>query len=199
MLFFSNIKVILYSLVFLYLNVSNNSAEEWSQFTSGLSQFSGSNMSPAQLANATPEQMGNSQDMEVQWAEKAFKHAEVYFRLISTFPDHSRIPLTRIDENIYSHFRKVFPRASLDVSVLTEDLLKSEAAKSLWRPFCLSYDENTVADFNFGTLLRLQANRDYEEDNTCIVPRIQFLAIEIARLREGCNLSVVVRGMTNSK
>lgn len=45
----------------------------------------------------------------------------------------------------------------------------------------------SVQDFNMGTLLRLDASKDYDPDNTIIVPRIQFFAIEIARLREGCN------------
>jgi hypothetical protein len=43
------------------------------------------------------------------------------------------------------------------------------------------------ADYNFGSLLRLNAAVDYSDANTAIVPRIQFLAIEIARNREGYN------------
>ncbi|NXR65589.1 PBDC1 protein, partial [Rhadina sibilatrix] len=58
-----------------------------------------------------------------------------------------------------------------------------------WRPFCLRF-EGLVEDFNFGTLLRLDSRRDYSEENTILAPRIQFLAIEIARNREGCNQQV---------
>jgi hypothetical protein len=53
--------------------------------------------------------------------------------------------------------------------------------------FCLEYEKSAVKDFNFGTLLRLRASGDYEPENTVVVSRIQFLAIEIARNREGAN------------
>ncbi|NXB77552.1 PBDC1 protein, partial [Donacobius atricapilla] len=55
-----------------------------------------------------------------------------------------------------------------------------------WRPFCLRF-EGLVEDFNFGTLLRLDSRREYSEENTIFATRIQFLAVEIARNREGCN------------
>lgn len=63
-------------------------------------------------------------------------------------------------------------------------------------------------DYNFGSLLRLDASQDYSEENStigefyssrmclkltrvvCSVPRIQFLAIEIARNVEGHNAAV---------
>ena len=45
-----------------------------------------------------------------------------------------------------------------------------------------------LADFNFGTLLRLDPTKGYSEDNTTIVPRIQFLSIEAARMREKKNI-----------
>jgi hypothetical protein len=35
--------------------------------------------------------------------------------------------------------------------------------------------------------MRLHVRRDYSSDNSVVVPRIQFLAIEVARLREGLN------------
>lgn len=38
-----------------------------------------------------------------------------------------------------------------------------------------------------GTLLRVDAAGDYNQENTTLVPRIQFFAIEIARNREGHN------------
>ncbi|VDN09805.1 unnamed protein product [Dibothriocephalus latus] len=47
--------------------------------------------------------------------------------------------------------------------------------------------EDVIEDFNQGTLLRLDANKGYDEANTCVVPRIQFLALEIARNRQGLN------------
>lgn len=86
-----------------------------------------------------------------------------------------------------------------------------------WRPFCLQF-EGAVEDFNLGTLLRLDCRRGYSEENSVLgkrraagwawaglvtapprlpllsaAPRIQFLAIEIARNREGCNGAVYRR------
>ena len=48
--------------------------------------------------------------------------------------------------------------------------------------------EHHVEDFNFGTLLRLDCSKGYSETNTTLVPRVQFLAIEVARNRQGLNL-----------
>lgn len=86
-------------------------------------------------------------------------------------------------------------------------------ASQTWRAFCNQF-EGVVEDFNYGTLLRLDCEGDYTEENsifgTCASPqvcfervkltsatrflssvtRIQFLAIEIARNREGYNSAV---------
>ena len=47
--------------------------------------------------------------------------------------------------------------------------------------------KEVVEDFNFATLLRLDCTSDYSEANTILVTRAQFVAIEIARNREGLN------------
>ena len=47
--------------------------------------------------------------------------------------------------------------------------------------------KEVVEDFNFATLLRLDCTGDYSEANTILVTRAQFVAIEIARNREGLN------------
>jgi hypothetical protein len=80
----------------------------------------------------------------------------------------------------------MFP--NLKVDVIDENTLKSEQAKEMWRPFLNEY-ANRIHDWNFATLLRKDATSPagYCEANTMIVPRIQFLAIEIARNREGFN------------
>jgi hypothetical protein len=80
----------------------------------------------------------------------------------------------------------MFP--NLKVDVIDENTLKSEQAKEMWRPFLNEY-ANRINDWNFATLLRKDAKSlaGYCEANTMIVPRIQFLAIEIARNREGPN------------
>ena len=72
--------------------------------------------------------------------------------------------------------------SELNVSIVTEDQLKSESAKECWRPFCETYKE-TVEDYNYATLIRLDSSKEYSEANSIIVPRVQFLAIELARNR----------------
>lgn len=58
-----------------------------------------------------------------------------------------------------------------------------------WRDFC-TYFQNKVEDFSFGTLLRKNCTGEYSEENSILVTRIQFLAIELARNKEGLNKSI---------
>ena len=163
------------------------STSEWNELQSALTQFKTSDILPSDLINTNPDNLTNSIDMEQKWAEKAFKHAEIYFNIISSI-EQKKITLTKIDDEIYQHFRNEFK--DLNIYKLTDDILKSDVAKLQWREFCNKYDDNKVTDFNMATLLRLESNQDYSPDNTTIAPRIQFLAIEIARNREGANSAV---------
>lgn len=56
----------------------------------------------------------------------------------------------------------------------------------MWRPFCEQFKDE-VEEYSFGTLLRLDCTDEFSQENTTLVPRIQFYAIEIARNREGSN------------
>jgi hypothetical protein len=40
--------------------------------------------------------------------------------------------------------------------------------------------EKLVPDYNFGTILRGDAKREYDEDNSILVTRTQFYAIEVS-------------------
>lgn len=74
----------------------------------------------------------------------------------------------------------------MSVGVLDEEKdFKSENAKVRWRKFIENF--NKLDDYNFGTLLRADASKECDPDNSIFVVRIQFLAVEIARNREGCN------------
>lgn len=126
---------------------------------------------------------GNDANMEVMWAIKAHHQAETYFKLISAM-DASRLRLTKYDDDIYRQFKRYFKMLKVDV-LKTEDF-KSEEAKVKWRPFCNMY-EGKIEDFNFGTLLRIDCSKGYDEDNTILVTRIQFYAVEIARNKRGLN------------
>ncbi|XP_062339930.1 protein PBDC1 [Osmerus eperlanus] len=143
-------------------------------------------MSAAHALSLPADQYGNDQQLEVMWAMKAYNHAEVYFNLISSV-DPKFLKLTKVDDMIYTSFKESF--SDLNIQLLNPDDLKSAEAKERWRPFCNQFD-GVVEDFNYGTLLRLDCERDYTEENTIFATRIQFFAIEIARNREGFNSPV---------
>jgi len=95
----------------------------------------------------------------------------------------SCIRLTPWDEQIYETFRKDFPNLRIDK--LTDDDLKSPESKAKWRAFAEKF--NKLDDYSYGTLMRADASKEFSEENSLLVVRIQFLAIEIARNREGLN------------
>ncbi|XP_028661796.1 protein PBDC1 [Erpetoichthys calabaricus] len=146
-------------------------------------------MSAAHALSLPAEAYGNDPQLEMMWAMKAFQHAEIYFNLISSV-DPKFLRLTKADDKIYTEFREKFP--NLNIQILDPEALKSEQAKEEWRPFCMQFD-GTVEDYNYGTLLRLNSEKDYTEENTIFATRIQFYAIEIARNREGYNNTVFQR------
>ena len=88
--------------------------------------------------------------------------------------------MTKHDDQLYKHFREMFP--DLNVVLVSEDKLKSVEAKECWRGFCENY-KDSVEDYNYATLIRLDSSKEYSEANSMIVPRVQFLAIELARNR----------------
>ncbi|XP_048748156.1 protein PBDC1-like [Ostrea edulis] len=149
-----------------------------------LSDFNATELNAAgsQLTNDASK-YGNNPDLEMQWAVKSYHHAETYFNLICSV-DPTVLKLTKIDDDLYTEFRKEFP--DLKIDIIQEDQLKSVESKAKWRPFLNAY-EKIIEDFNFGTLLRLDCSKAYTEENSILVVRIQFLAIEIARNREGYN------------
>lgn len=139
------------------------------------------------LNTFNPEEAENLEDIEKQFAVKAVHHLETYWKLLHAVKG-SELKLTKIDDQIMTHMISVFPEY-LDhekVRVIDENVMKSATNKPLWRTFMNTY-EGLVADFNFGTILRIDASKPYSEDNTIFVPRMQFLAIEIARNKYSLN------------
>ncbi|RWS00422.1 protein PBDC1-like protein [Dinothrombium tinctorium] len=135
------------------------------------------------ILNRPAEEFVNDPDVERLWAIKAVEQMTVYFNLIKSVPT-KELRLTPNDDLIYTKFREQFP--DFNVQIIDIEALKSDEAKAKWRPFCNQF-ENLVQDFNFATFVRLDCSSNYDENNSCIVPRIQFLAIEVARNREGYN------------
>jgi hypothetical protein len=105
------------------------------------------------------------------------------FQLISSF-DPSTLRLTAIDDFIFRQFKKKFKGMKIDVIDFNE--LKADEAKPRWRAFCKIF-ESMIQDYNFATLLRKDVSHGYTDDNTILVARIQFYAVEIARNRRGLN------------
>lgn len=97
--------------------------------------------------------------------------------------DPKGLRLTPFDDEIYAAFRLDFP--SLDVRYIDENDIKSAEAKTKWRTFIEKF--NKLDDFSYGTLMRADSNKEFGPDNSVLVIRVQFLAIEIARNREGFN------------
>ncbi|GLV43944.1 uncharacterized protein CBL_12760 [Carabus blaptoides fortunei] len=136
-----------------------------------------------ELLSRPADEFGNDESLEEMWAAKAFEHAEIYFNLLCSV-DPKLLQLTQIDNTIYTIFREEFPK--LDVQLINEDNMKGATGKVKWRLFCDRF-KDIIEDYNFGTLMRADCTGEYSENNSMLVPRIQFLAIELARNREGLN------------
>lgn len=67
-----------------------------------------------------------------------------------------------------------------------------------WRPFCEKF-KTTVEDYSFGTLIRIDSDGEYSEENSMLTTRIQFYAIELSRNREGCNDGVRIKYKPSKK
>lgn len=134
-----------------------------------------------------PENVPNYIDMEKQFAVKAVQHMTVYWSILEKLPG-SKLRLTRLDDEIYEHFKKEFPDFD-PAEELNEDSMKSKEGKEKWRNFAMVYEkgDQKIEDYNFGTMLRKSPKTEYGEKETMFAVRMQFFAIEIARNRAGLN------------
>ncbi|CAG5087666.1 Similar to Pbdc1: Protein PBDC1 (Mus musculus) [Cotesia congregata] len=140
-------------------------------------------MAGSSVLSRPAEEFENDATVEAMWAMKAFEHAEIYFNILCSV-DPKLLKLTPHDDLIYKSFREVFP--SLSIAKLSEDEMKSPEGKNKWRPFCEQF-KDIIEDYSMGTLLRADCTDEYSEQNSILVSRIQFYAIELARNREGLN------------
>ena len=142
-----------------------------------------------------PEHADNFEDIEKQFAVKGMQthllykhiylqylvvvqHMETYWNILEKVKG-STLRLTKIDDEIYEHFKKEFPDFDASATI-NEDEMKSKAGKERWRNFISQY-EKKVEDFNFGAMLRASPKTDYTQDGTIFAVRMQFYAVEIAR------------------
>ncbi|KAF3936545.1 hypothetical protein ABW19_dt0201623 [Dactylella cylindrospora] len=89
--------------------------------------------------------------------------AQTYWNLLE-MRRGSELTLTKIDEEIHAHFKTAFPEIDVEQKI-DEEAMKSKEGKERWRAFIKPY-ENTVNDFNFGTLLRYNPKDEYGEHST---------------------------------
>ncbi|CAD5113148.1 DgyrCDS2339 [Dimorphilus gyrociliatus] len=139
------------------------------------------------IGKTKAEDYVNDSSLEMHWALKAYQHAETYQNLLEAVGDTKSLKLTKIDEHLYANFEKEFP--DFELSIVEEQKIKTKEQKEKWRNFCNQY-ENCIPEWNMGTLLRSDCSKGVSPDNTFIVPRIQFLTIEVARNRRGLNKKI---------
>ena len=122
---------------------------------------------------------------ETYWSSKMIEHMSAYFDKLSS-KKASELRLTSEDDLIYSAFKAYFPQFKLD-QILEASLISDEAK---WREFSSKF-ANKIEDSECPTMLRLNSADGYSPSNTFLTTRIKFLAIEIARNKEGFNDSIL--------
>jgi len=136
-----------------------------------------------------PNKAQNAVEIEKQFAVKAVEHAQTYWNLLEKVQPQD-LKLTKLDDAIFDHLKQDFPELFEEpydkIIKLDEDWMKSKDGKERWRKFIESY-KDSVKDYNFGSLIRMDARDEYSETNTIFTTRIQFYAYEIARNRLGLN------------
>jgi hypothetical protein len=106
------------------------------------------------------------------------QHIETYWKILEKVPG-SKLRLTKLDDEIYEHFKKDFPEFDPKATI-DEDEMKSKEGKERWRKFINAY-EKRVDDYNYGTVIRTNPKFEYGENETIFAVRMQFYAIEIVR------------------
>lgn len=123
------------------------------------------------------ERLGSKAAAEyMQWHEKELESL--------AFADDPKARLTfeseDVDKRLYLSLRS---NISHPMDFVGGTVLKSKR----WAHFLLCAQDR-VPDFNFITLLRPYAHKSYKEQQNelLVVPRLQFILVEIARYRDGC-------------
>lgn len=86
-----------------------------------------------------------------------------YWSILEKMPG-SKLRLTKMDDEIYEHFKKDFPEFDPSATI-DEDGMKSREGKERWRNFIMQY-EKKIDDYNFGTMLRSNPKFEYGEKET---------------------------------
>ena len=87
----------------------------------------------------------------------------------------STLRLTKIDDEIYDHFKTEFPEFN-PAETIDEEEMKSPKGKERWRNFMMQY-EKKIEDYNFGTMLRSDPKFEYSEKETIFGTRALHLRV----------------------
>jgi Polysaccharide biosynthesis len=121
-----------------------------------------------------PNEGGKTRVSLLTMIQTAVEHLMTYWSILEKVPG-SKLRLTKMDDDIYEHFKREFP--DFDPSAtLNEDEMKSKAGKEKWRNFMNEY-EKTINDFNFGTMLRSNAKAEYDQETTLFGKIIQYFCV----------------------
>jgi hypothetical protein len=95
-------------------------------------------------------------------------------RLTKCVPSLSSSPQTdvwwdRYDDEIVEAFTAAFPEIVGDderIKKVNEDEMKSADGKARWRACMKSFESHPELDYNFGSLVRADCEKDYSEENS---------------------------------
>jgi hypothetical protein len=141
----------------------------------------------AELQRMDKVQVDNDSELEMKGIGLAVEYLEQHWKLLCSCGCSTDIVLSsdaEQDAALYRSFRENFP--SLNIEDLSVDSMKHERSRTQWRSV-LDLWEGRLRDHNMICLLRYDCRSGYDNANTMLVPRAQFLMIEIARNREGLN------------
>ncbi|GIY53745.1 protein PBDC1 [Caerostris extrusa] len=140
----------------------------------------------------------NDPTIELLWSKQAIDHMETHYNLITSIPPQ-QLKLSPHDDRIYDAFIGQFPSFKLDKleieSLKSEEKanrfliltfqfissiyyfpnfkldkleIESEESKRKWRKFSEEF-VSIVDDATFGTLVRIDSSKEYNEENTILV------------------------------
>ena len=140
----------------------------------------------SEACKAMSDAITNDPELERKGCAAAAEYAQIHWAKLQRLVNDAAVPAASIelhgadDRRLYACFRASI---SEDVAVLRAEQLKTR----IWRDLLTCMD-GRVKDHNFMTLLRHDASLSYDaqRENLFVVPRAQFLMIELARAREGC-------------
>lgn len=144
-------------------------------------------MTEAELEMAAEMEIENSEELEMKGIKLSVEYMEQHWSKLIAARTADEIVLSASAEQdaaLRRCFRQNFP--TMDIRELSLDALKHQKSREQWRTVLNQWD-GKLDEYNMICLLRADCTIGYDNDNTWLVPRAQFLMIEAARNAEGTN------------